>query len=151
MKYSEFKSEVEKLGLHIYVYHKYIDVGDVSDNLVGCISKTIELSMDTEYEHFKYLQQEKRDKLFEALYKLAKTPLAEREEEKRYYLKYNVPSLIVWGCSKNPRWLHVVRNSGYSFICEDRTDHEIVQTIFTESEIERMDISGFTPQEVPAV
>ena len=67
---------------------------------------------------------------------------------KRYYLKYIVPSLIVWGCSKNPRWLHVVRNSGYSFICEDRTDHENVQTIFTESEIAEMDTTGFEKIEV---
>ena len=70
------------------------------------------------------------------------------DEEKRYYLKYNVPSLIVWGCSKNPRWLHVVRHSGYSFMCEDRTDHENVQTIFTESEISQMDITGFEKVEV---
>lgn len=141
MKYSEFKAEVEKLGLHIYVYHKYIDVGDISDNLVGSTSKTIELSMDTEYEHFRNLPQEQRAAVFEAMYELAKTPLAEREEEKRYYLRLaaTLPFEFTY-LNKD------VINGEYS-ISDDR-EYNGIKTIFTESEISKMDITGFQKVEV---
>ena len=150
MKYSEFKDVVEKIGFSVSESTKiWIFVTNGSGLVVARVSRKEAFIFDTAYESF-CLISEPAQKL--ALYtlcrNLAETPLAEREEEKRYWLRYNVQSLIVWGCSKNPRWLHVVRHSGYSFLCEDRTDHENVQTIFTESEIAQMDITGFEKDEV---
>ena len=149
MKYSEFKTEVEKMGFVVEDEGVpiYVDKSKDGETLVS-IGKHKRFWLDPGWSGFNNLTEDQQLKLYDLAYQLAKTPLAEREEEKRYYLKYNVPSLIVWGCSKNPRWLHVVRNSGYSFICEDRTDHENVQTIFTKSEISQMDITGFQKVEV---
>lgn len=39
MKYSEFKVEVEKLGLHLGVYESNIDVVDKHGDTVSCIQK----------------------------------------------------------------------------------------------------------------
>ena len=150
MKYSEFKTEVEKLGFLVVLENGspvYVDK-EVDGETILSIGIHNNFHIDPSWSGFSGLSEQIKLKIFELGCELAKTPLAEREEEKRYYLKYNVPSLIVWGYSKNPRWLHVVRNSGYSFICEDRTDNENVKTIFNESEIAQMDITGFQKVEV---
>ena len=143
MKYSEFKTEVEKIGLHIGVYESHIDVVDKRGNTVGSIDKTFEMGIDTEYEDFEKLPQEKRVIIFDALYKLAKTPLAEREEEKRYRLRI-VANL---GFMDDQRFLNLNIEREDYFICSARQS-EWVKTIFTESEISQMDITGFEKVEV---
>ena len=143
MKYSEFKAEVEGIGLHIGVYELNIDVVDKHGDTVGCIAKDVEMSMDTDFEDFRKLPQEKKIFVFESLYKLAKTPLAEREEEKRYRL------LIVanLGFMDDQRFLNLNIEREDYFICSARQS-EWVKTIFTESEIAEMDITGFQKVEV---
>ena len=149
MKYSEFRVEVEGIGLHIGVYELNIDVVDKHGDTVGCIAKDVEMSMDTDFEDFRKLPQEKKIFVFESLYKLAKTPLAEREEEKRYWLqKIPVPLLDKKGEKK---WLwKYTRTAPPNVFGVDTTkiDRELYKTIFTESEIAGMDITGFEKVEV---
>ena len=143
MKYSEFRVEVEGIGLHIGVYELNIDVVDKHGDTVGCIAKDVEMSMDTDFEDFRKLPQEKKIFVFESLYKLAKTPLAEREEEKRYRLRI-VANL---GFMDDQRFLNLNIEREDYFICSARQS-EWVKTIFTESEISQMDITGFEKVEV---
>ena len=149
MKYSEFRVEVEGIGLHIGVYELNIDVVDKHGDTVGCIAKDVEMSMDTDFEDFRKLPQEKKIVVFESLYELAKTPLAEREEEKRYWLqKIPVPLLDKNGEKK---WLwKYTRTAPPNVFGVDTTkiDRELYKTIFTESEIAEMDIAGFEKVEV---
>lgn len=147
MKYSEFETEVEKLGLHLGVYESYIDVVDKHGDTVSCVAKEDTMGIDTDYEDFHNLPQEQRAAVFEALYKLAKTPLAEREEEKRYWLRYNVPPLLARKYAK-PQYLCIRRMDGYEDISFDLVAGPLFQTIFTESEIAQMDITGFKEVEV---
>ena len=145
MKYSEFRVEVEGIGLHIGVYELNIDVVDKHGDTVGCIAKDVEMSMDTVFEDFRKLPQEKKIFVFESLYKLAKTPLAEREEEKRYYLRFTTPTLL-----KNfipDGYLNIHRESNELSLSSDKKDTEYFKTIFTESEIAQMDITGFKKKE----
>ena len=146
MKYSEFRVEVEGIGLHIGVYELNIDVVDKHGDTVGCIAKNVEMSMDTDFEDFRKLPQEKKIFVFESLYKLAKTPLAEREEEKRYWLRFTTPTLL-----KNfipDGYLNIHRESNEVSLSSDKKDTEYFKTIFTESEIAKMDITGFQKVEV---
>ena len=143
MKYSEFRVEVEGIGLHIGVYELNIDVVDKHGDTVGCIAKDVEMSMDTDFEDFRKLPQEKKIFVFESLYKLAKTPLAEREEEKRYRLW-----LSAYGASD----FDLYRTKGHGLggtnlnVLKSVTDPLL---IFTESEIAELDIDGFEKVEVP--
>ena len=84
--------------------------------------------------------------LYRRLTELAKTPLAERDEEKRYYLRFTTPTLL-----KNfipDGYLNIHRESNELSLSSDRKDTEYFKTIFTESEINHMDITGFEKEEV---
>ena len=146
MKYSEFRVEVEGIGLHIGVYELNIDVVDKHGDTVGCIAKDVEMSMDTDFEDFRKLPQEKKIFVFESLYKLAKTPLAEREEEKRYWLRFTTPTLLKDLIPNG--YLNIHRESNELSLSSDRKDTEYFKTIFTESEIAQMDITGFKKEPV---
>ena len=149
MKYSEFRVEVEGIGLHIGVYELNIDVVDKHGDTVGCIAKDVEMSMDTDFEDFRKLPQEKKIFVFESLYKLAKTPLAEREEEKRYWLQKIPVPLLDKGTEKKWLWKYTRTAPSNAFgVDTTKIDRELYKTIFTESEIEEMDITGFKKIEV---
>ena len=87
--------------------------------------------------------------LYRRLTELAKTPLAEREEEKRYWLqKIPVPLLDKEGEKK---WLWKYTGTALSKVFGADTikvDSKLYKTIFTESEISQMDITGFEKVEV---
>ena len=146
MKYSELRFEVEKIGLHIGVYDLDINVVDKHGDTVGCIAKDVEMSMDTDFDDFRKLPQEKKIFVFESLYKLAKTPLAEREEEKRYWLRFTTPTLLKDLIPNG--YLNIHRESNELSLSSDKKDTEYFKTIFTESEIAEMDITGFEKVEV---
>ena len=146
MKYSEFRVEVEGIGLHIRVYELNINVVDKHGDTVGCIAKDVEMSMDTDFEDFRKLPQEKKIFVFESLYKLAKTPLAEREEEKRYWLRFTTPTLLKDLIPNG--YLNIHRESNELSLSSDKKDTEYFKTTFTESEIAKMDITGFEKIEV---
>jgi hypothetical protein len=70
------------------------------------------------------------------------TPLAEREEEKRYYLRF-VGSIFGEAC-----YLNKEVEYGESYSLDSKAASRTYQTVFTESEIEQMDITGFMKVEV---
>ena len=79
---------------------------------------------------------------------LAETPLAEREEEKRYRLGLVVPPLLRTGHAK-PSYLVIKCVDGSPDTSYSPMEYEGFQKIFTESEIAQMDITGFQKLEVP--
>lgn len=149
MKYSEFKAEVEKLGLGLVFFSREVGVVNQFGHVVACISKSNDLRMDMDYTDFQTLSLEKQIAVFDLSYQIAKTPLTEREEEKRYWLqKIPVPLLDKNGEKK---WLWKdTRTSPSNMFGVDTTkiDSELYKTIFTESEIAEMDITGFKKIEV---
>ena len=71
------------------------------------------------------------------------TPLAEREEEKRYYLRL-VTKIDVY---EDRRYLNMdIPNEKYTL--SENKDDAYYKAIFTESEISQMDITGFEKEEV---
>ena len=143
MKYSEFKTEVEKLGLGLVFYTKEVGVVNQFGDVVACISKSNDLRMDMDYTDFQTLSLEKQIAVFDLSYQIAITPIAEREEEKRYWLRI-VANL---GFMDDQRFLNLNIEREEYFICSARQS-EWVKTIFTESEISQMDITGFEKVEV---
>ena len=144
MKYSEFERTVKSMGLFINDREGEIYVEDDSQFPVLTVSKLDEMVIDTEYPSFIELPYGKKDTLLILVVTLAKTPLAEREEEKKYYLKLELPIPL----EDSPmRWLNQkVGASKYHFGSQENIRD--YKTIFTESEVAQMDLTGLKLIEV---
>ena len=148
MKYSEFEREVEKLGLTHSTRCAEIVVKVHGRTVMG-VSTNLEYIVDSEWDEFQSLHKKTQGELFDLAYQLAKTPLTDREEEKRYWLqKIPVPLLDKEGEKK---WLWKYTGTALSNVFGAdtiRVDSKLYQTIFTESEIAKMDTTGFEKVEV---
>ena len=84
--------------------------------------------------------------LYRRLTELAATPLTERKDEKKYYLRLVIPPILK---RQVPEYLRESEHSErYTTGLSKNTVNEKIKTIFTESEIEDMDITGFKKEEV---
>ena len=83
MKYSEFEREVEKLGFTHSTRWVEIVVKVHGRTVMG-VSTNLEYVVDSEWDEFQSLHKKIQGELFDLAYQLAKTPIAEREEEKLY-------------------------------------------------------------------
>ena len=141
MKYSEFEREVEKLGFTHSTRCAEIVVKVHGRTVMG-VSTNLEYIVDSEWDEFQSLHKKTQGELFDLAYQLAKTPLAEREEEKRYRLW-----LSAYGASD----FDLYRTKGHGLggtnlnVLKSVTDPLL---IFTESEIAELDITGFEKVEV---
>ena len=143
MKYSEFKLGVEQMG---YTYHDGM-VGVHIHNSVGevaIVGKDGTHIVSTSRGAFRELGELEKGRLLNICHKLSKTPLADREEEKRYRLKL-VNTLI---SDQDETYLNLQegRDKPYWFI-GSKTEIFGAKTIFTESELAEMDIAGFVKDE----
>ena len=145
MKYSEFKREVEKMGFVVEDDGTpiYVDKSKDGETLVS-IGKHKRFWLDPGWSGFNNLTEDQKLKLYDLAYQLAKTPLAEREEEKRYYLRNASPLLRGSGRGYLAKNKDTLEYYALSLKCSE----EFYQTIFTESEINQMDITGFERVEV---
>ena len=148
MKYSEFEREVEREGFNVDGKSGTVYV-DSTTGTVMSISTDDLFMFDCDWSAFVHLNRDVQGKLFDLAYQLAKTPLVEREEEKKYWLqKITVPLLDKEGEKK---WLWKYTGTARSNVFGAdiiKVDSKLYQTIFTESEIAEMDIAGFEKVEV---
>ena len=149
MKYSEFKAEVEKLDWCVTGNKYEVHVLNHDGGKLMVIDKTDTHMLDPDHIQYVSLTHEDKSVLLDLSVKLAKPPLAEREEEKRYWLqKIPVPLLDKEG-EKKWLWKYTGNMRGFGFGADTtKTDSELYKTIFTESEIAKMDITGFEKVEV---
>lgn len=148
MKYSEFKAEVEKLGFFVDIDNAplFVDKAKGGETLIA-IGKHKRFSADLGWSGFHNLSENEQLAIYNLAHALAITPPAERDEEKRYQLrKIPVPLLgegeeDLWYRQPNHYW-------GRPTVDRNRRDDYDFQTIFTGSEIAKMDITGFEKVEV---
>ena len=144
MKYSEFKAEVEKMGYWVDNDKSplYVDKSKGGETIIA-IGKHKRFSVDPSWSGFHTIPEENQIAIYNLAHALTVTPFAEREEEKRYRLRI-VANL---GFMDDQRFLNLNIEREDYFICSARQS-EWVKTIFTESEIAEMDITGFEKIEV---
>ena len=143
MKYSEFKREVEKLGLTHSTRCAEIVVKVHGRTVMG-VSTNREYIVDSEWDEFQSLHKKIQGELFDLAYQLAKTPIVEREEEKKYHLKLELPIPLE---DSSMHWLNQkVGASKYHFGSQENIRD--YKTIFTESEVAQMDLTGLKLIEV---
>ena len=138
MKYSEFEREVEKLGFTHSTRCAEIVVKVHGRTVMG-VSTNREYIVDSEWDEFQSLHKKTQGELFDLAYQLAKTPLAEREEEKKYRVKF--PSTTRWGNA-----VYLQKNTGdkdpigVDWSPEDFIFYgKPIDYIFTEQEIKDID------------
>ena len=141
MKDSEFKREVEKMGCEVDDRGCDLFVKRNTHTILT-VNKNKEFEFDNEWNKWAVIGEIKSP-LFDIAYQLAKTPLVEREEEKRYYLRL-ATKIDVY---EDRRYLNMdIPNEKYTL--SENKDDAYYKAIFTESEIAEMDIAGFEKVEV---
>ena len=136
MKYSEFEREVEKLGCEVYdrgcdLYIKR------NTYTILTVNKNKEFEFDNEWNKWSGIGEIKSP-LFDLAYQLAKTPLAEREEEKKYnvilpnILRDRKPILLCKSFDDH-------ESCGIDWSPKDWLDDNMDRHIFTEQEIKDID------------
>ena len=145
MKYSEFKNNVKLIGFETKESNRDIYVERIRETVIS-VSKEFRFGVDTGWTGFSKEQENVLLELYANACELAKTPLAEREEEKRYWLQRIEPPILG---EQDPRYLFYTRVGGYYDIGTTKSEwRNVIKTIFTESEISKMDITGFEKIEV---
>ena len=146
MKTKEFIAKVEALGFLVYDGHCYLEVKDTEYKDVVDILKAKRWVYDCEFDAFESLHEVKQTELMEFVTEYVTTQVKDREEEKRYWLqKIPVPLLK----ESDDLWYYEPINKLFKpGVDRDRTDNEKYKSIFTESEIAQMDITGFEKVEV---
>ena len=142
MRTKEFIKKVKALG-----YEAHTEGGTTFVTFEGYIvvdfGQSEEWIIDPEYPHFEKLSWEQKKELMRIVCEYMLTDPAEREEEKRYLLRLDVPML------DNPLYLHYGEYSNvYTVAFFSVVGSNGFKTIFTESEISQMDITGFEKEEV---
>ena len=145
MKYSEFKTEVEKMGYCVDIDNApiYVDKSERGETIIA-IGKHKRFSVDPGWSGFHAISEEEKLAIYNLAHALAITPLAEREEEKRYRLLSVSPMLRKSECG----YLLYHKSMGRYFTGSAEYGGDVYQAIFTESEIAQMDITGFEKIEV---
>ena len=146
MKTKEFIKSVEALGFQTHVSGKKIKVCDemrgygVGDPMFILTPDFPEVYIPSEF----YISSLERRGVLKLIVEYLDTPNSEREEEKKYYLKLELPIPL----EDSPmRWLNQkVGASKYHFGSQENIRD--YKTIFTESEVAQMDLTGLKLIEV---
>lgn len=134
MKTKEFIRGVEELGYFINKRICYYEITDVDENPIAVVSKTNFLQLSTNYSKWYELSEIDKKELFDLLVEYARTPIEDREEEKKFLIqhKYLVskafyPVCMVW---------HKLKDVYRPINC--RVDNHIYKAQFTLKEIEEI-------------
>ena len=87
MKTNEFKKQVSELGFKALASNIYMTVYNDKYDIIGMISVGCPFVVDTDQSKFLSLSAQDRKGLLKLLVEYAETPLDEREDEKKYYVK----------------------------------------------------------------
>ncbi len=88
MKTKEFKKRVEELGFEVWINGSIAYVLKNGQYTVASIKTNRVCAIDFFYHLNESLDKEISKKLFDIIVEYARTPLDEREEPKKYYLRY---------------------------------------------------------------
>lgn len=134
MKTKDFVKEVEKLGFEVEEDTGAIEIY-FNNVRIAYVYRYEIFSVNTAYIPFDVLSKEFVEKLYNLIDAYARTPLNEREEEKKFYLKQNLKD----------KWLE--RNAFYYlnlnidkniYLIDSYANTDTFKTQFTQAEIDEI-------------
>ena len=142
MKYSEFEKEMNSLGFKVEHKEFGVILRNARDEILLTLSKVEVFVIDSHFSAFTDEGSREKRTIIEKAVKLASTPIGEREDEKRYRLKFenNLKEIYVLFDKLNAEWDYY--SKGELIIKKNK------KSIFTESELEHIDETGFIREEV---
>ena len=140
MNTKEFMAKVRSLEFGIIQEGHQLVIRTICGHVIARVNRH---SQQAEIVTFTFASADRRE-LLNIIAEYTQTPLAEREEEKRYYLRNVSPLLRGSGRGYLAKNKDTLEYYALSLKCSE----EYYQTIFTEAEIAEMDITGFEKIEV---
>lgn len=128
MRTTEFVKEVLNSGFEITERPDFISIY-YRNVLISIVSKNKNFLAGMTYESLNDLSEELREKLYNLIDEYVRTPLNERREEKKYYLR--LTALI-----KNEEYNYLNYDDEEEFILGNRIESSDWQTQFTQAEID---------------
>ena len=141
MKYSEFNQKIAELGFALEYQQNNVYVVNNHD-IVAKVELHNRYMMSTHFITLSKITETIASELLMSCCMLSETPIFEREEEKRYYIILNLPLV-----NNVQRYLNKIKKQNEYYL-GSKMENRGYQTIFTESEIAEMDITGFKKVEV---
>ena len=132
MKTKDFITEVKKLGFKVNVKNiKGIWIENSNGSNVAYVCRYKMYEFDTAFLAFENIPESHKVSLFNLLICYTRTPLEEREEEKKYYLRHK------WLTNNNLNYLnlYIIKNE---YDLESNSNLECFKTQFTKAEIEEI-------------
>jgi hypothetical protein len=130
LKTKEFIKEVRSLGLEIAESLYEISIYDGNDEL-AYIRKDKRFYVCTYFEFSEYLSEELQEKLYNLIDKYARTPLEEREEQERFFLKFKIET------DDDCNFLNYDKNDDEPTL-DNSLETSNFQTRFTQKEIDEI-------------
>ena len=136
MKYSEFEREVEREGFNVDRKSGTVYV-DSTTGIVMSISTDDLFMFDCDWSAFVHLNRDVQEPLFDLAYQLAKTPLAEREEEKLYNIIFPT----------------IQRDGNFIYMAKDNSNGDPLSVDWSDSIYMKRNPTkfAFTEQEIKAI
>lgn len=147
MKTKEFIKRVEELGYLFHNYKNAVVIYGMNQKYAAQVWKDKRYKLDMCSENIDDLQEKVKGELFDLLVEYARTPLDEREEEKKFYLKHR------WLRSRSKNMI-VNKDCLDEYFLSDEFQSDDYQTQFTEKEIDEIkekfntDLKDFKKTEV---
>ena len=92
MKTKEFIEKVKEMGFEVREYDIDIDVMNGNHDSICSVSTMFRFVLDTNWSSFEVIEEKTREGLYRLAVEYARTPLDEREEEKKYVYKLPILS-----------------------------------------------------------
>ena len=135
LTYKQFEKEINSIGYSVELDDGWVYVEYDYNNSIAAVDKKVYKNLDLDWKHYKSLTNEEKELVADLCWQLASTPLADREEQKKYYLKvkprYN--HLFSFG----EIYLNYQRQNANIFM-SDYHENLHWQTQFTEEECEKL-------------
>lgn len=133
MKTKEFIEKIKDMGYAVSSDESEIRIfKSFMDNNIGTyanISEEYSYGIDTQYSEFDGLSEAERHELFHICFLYASTPLRERADEKKYYLRHK------WLEDPDINYLNFKYNTD-TYYLESESENKLVKTQFTLEEID---------------
>lgn len=129
MRTKEFIASVQNMGFKIAQGVSLISVKNELNETLAYVDEEYTESMSTVYRNFVRLADEEKENLFKVIVEYASTPLEEREEEKKFYLRFKEINDV---CGNDYLNLPVFKNS---VVIGNKIPKKNYKTIFTERDM----------------